>query len=215
MPNGPKDLSSINPYIDGINKKPSTTPVALPASPPVSAMNSVKSVSADTGFGDWPVSKFAFEVNVGGTDGEIAFQAMDGLGTSIAMMEYRDGNSQNFFKQRRPTITSFDNVTLKKGMLVGDKRLFNWYKQVSSGSFFGDLRTVTIDLIEWSGSSKNVIFKWTLDKAFVVKFTPSSLDGEAEGEVAVEELELAYQSFTMDESTGGGLLSAIAGALGF
>ena len=56
----------------------------------------------------------------------------------------------------------------------------------------------SIDLIDWSGGQKRIIFKWTLEKAFVVKFTPTSLDGESDGEVAVEELELAYQSFTMD-----------------
>lgn len=176
MANGPKDLSNINPYIDEINKQ---------------------SVSVGAAY-EWPVAKFAFEVNIGGLDQEISFQTMDGLGTSISMMEYRDANSQNFFKQRRPTLTSFDNITLKKGMFVGDKTLFNWYKKVSTGTFFGDLRTVSIDLIDWSGGQKRIIFKWTLDKAFVVKFTPTSLDGESDGEVAVEELELAYQSFTMD-----------------
>jgi len=177
MPNGVKDLSKINPYIDEVNKK------------------AAFSSKADY---EWPIAKFAFEVNIGKKNQEVSFQTMDGLGTSISMMEFRDGNSLGFFKQRRPTLTSFDNVTLKKGMFIGDKALFDWYKHVSTGTFWGDLRTVTINLIDWSGGTKKVLFKWTLDKAFVVKFTPTSLDGEAENEVAVEELELAYQSFTMD-----------------
>lgn len=165
--------------------------------------------SAD--YNDWPLSKFAFRVNIGGFSGELSFQGMDGLGATVGKMEFRDGNSSKFYKQTRPTLTSYDPVTLKKGMFVGDTVLFDWFKNVSQGSLFSDMRTVTIDLCEHQGGELTSIFKWTLEKAYITKFTPSNLDGEADTEVAIEEVELTYQSFSMDS---GGLLGSLGGLFG-
>lgn len=163
----------------------------------------------DNTYNIYALSKFAFEVSIGGVDGNVSFQTMDGLGASVAKMEFRDGNSQKFYKQSRPTLTSYDPVTLKKGMFTGDKRLFNWFKNVSSGAMFSDMRTVSIHLSELRGEGLAHIFTWTLEGAYVTKFTPTNLDGEADGDVAVEEMELTYQSFSMD--AGGGFLSGIPG----
>lgn len=193
---------------DGVNKKVGTLPLSTPGD---SAL-----------YTDWPLTKFSFKVNIGGFDGEVAFQGMDGLGSSVAKMEFRDGNSSKFYKQSRPTLTTFEPVTLKKGMFVGDLKLFNWYKNVSQGAMFSDMRDVTIDLCEHSGNELISIFKWTLEKAYVTKYTPSSLDGEADTEVAIEEVELTYQSFSMDAGDGplgallglaGSLMGAVSGAL--
>ena len=159
---------------------------------------------------DWPLAKFSFWVDVGGFDGRVSFQTMDGLGASVSKMEFRDGNSPKFYKQSRPTLTSYDPVTLKKGMFPGDGTLFDWFSNVSSGAMFSDMRTVTITLCELSAGAQVDVFSWTLEKAYVTKITPSSLDAESDTEVAVEEVELTYQSFSMG---AGGLLSSILGAI--
>ncbi|BDS13999.1 phage tail protein [Aureispira anguillae] len=169
----------------------------------------IKSVSAGNSvYKDWPLTKYSFEISIGGFTGSVAFQAMDGLGAEIATMKFRDGNSGKFYEQSRPTLTSYSPVTLKKGVFVGDKTLFNWFTNVSNGTFFSDMRTVTIHLSELSGDKHNHIFTWTLEQAYVTKFTPSNLDAEADTEVALEEVEITYQSFSMEA----GLLSSILGA---
>jgi phage tail-like protein len=169
----------------------------------------LKGVNSDFDFNTLP--KFAFKVNIGGFDGDVAFQTMDGLGSSIGKMEFRDGNSQKFYKQSRPTLTSFDPVTLKKGMFTGDTTLFDWYTNVSSGSMFSDMRDVTITLCDMRGNQLMDIFSWTLEKAYITKYTPTSLDGESDSDVAIEEIELTYQSFSTGAS--GGLLGALVGAV--
>nr|BAG13480.1 hypothetical phage tail region protein [Saprospira sp. SS98-5] len=188
----------------------------LPASTPLPNLGS--------DYPDWPLSKFAFQVSIGGFDGNVAFQGLDGLGASIASMKFRDGNSPNFFEQSRPTLTSYEPVTLKKGVFTGDTTLFNWFSNVSKGALFSDMRTVTISLSELTGNGLVNMFTWTLERAYVTKFTPSGLDAESDGEVAIEEIELNYQYFTMDAQAGllgmlGGLASAavggIAGSIGF
>lgn len=165
---------------------------------PAAGQYNVKAPSSSASdYQDWPLAKFAFTVSVGGFDGEVAFQGVDGLGASVGKMEFRDGNSNKFYKQNRPTLASFDPCTLKKGMFVGDMRLYSWFNNVSTGQLFSDTRTVTITLGEHQGGSVTPIFVWTLEKAYVTKFTPSSMDGEADAEAAIEEVEITYQSFTM------------------
>lgn len=151
----------------------------------------------------WPLPKFYFRVNIGTSN--MSFQSCDGLEASIAVMEFRDGNSTNFFKQKRPTMVSFSPVVLKKGVFAGNTDFYDWFKGVAFDNFFGDMRTVKIALLNTDNDSKGggtPVIEWTLEKAFVTKFTPSPLDATADTEAAIEEIEISYQSF----STGGGLL---------
>lgn len=189
---------------DGVNKKVGTLPL--------------KTGGDSSYYTDWPLTKFAFIVDIAGFDGKVAFQGMDGLGSTVGKMEFRDGNSSKFYKQSRPTLTTFEPVTLKKGMFAGDLTLFNWYKNVSQGALFSDMRTVTIDLCEHvPGQGEEVlksVFKWTLEKAYITKYTPSNLDGESDSEVAIEEIELTYQSFSMDAGDLGSILASLVGGLG-
>lgn len=166
---------------------------------------------------DWPLTKFAFEINIGGLSGNVSFQGMDGLGATIDKMTFRDGNSTKFYEQSRPTLTSYDPVTLKKGVFSGDTALFDWFTNVSQGAMFSDMRTVTINLSELTGGGLSHMFTWTLEKAYVTKFTPSNLDGGADTELAIEEVELTYQSFSMNAGILGALLGgggSIAGMIG-
>lgn len=177
-----------------------------------SGRKGIQSVSADiSAYNDWPLAKYSFEVTIGGfLNSNVSFQAMDGLGAEIATMKFRDGNSNKFYEQSRPTLTSYSPVTLKKGVFVGDDSLFKWFSNVSSGVYFSDMRTVTIHLSELVGDKHSHIFTWTLEKAYVTKFTPSNLDGEADTEIAIEEIEITYQSFSMNS----GALGMIGNLLG-
>lgn len=153
--------------------------------------------SLNSNLNGWALSKFLFEVDLG-MDLNIGFQNCEGLETSIEPYEFRDGNSTDFFKQKRPGAVSFSNITLKKGMFANDKALYKWYKNVSTGALFGDMRTVKIRLLDTDhGIAPKVIFTWTLEKAFVVKYAPTNMDAHDGEEVAVEELEIACQSWTM------------------
>jgi phage tail-like protein len=185
--------------------------------PPAIARSGIKHVNTggSGAHNEWPLAKFSFEISIGGFTGNVSFQGMDGMGATIATMKFRDGNSNKFYEQSRPTLTSYDPVTLKKGMFSGDTDLFDWFTNVSQGSMFSDMRTVTISLSELTGGGQTHMFTWTLEKAFVTKFTPSNLDGEADTELAIEEVELTYQSFSMNAGTGllGSLLGSVGGGL--
>jgi phage tail-like protein len=146
----------------------------------------------------WALSKFLFEVDLG-RDMNIGFQTCDGLEAGTEPYEFRDGNSTDFFKQKRPGQVTYGNITLKKGMFANDKALYNWINNVSTGALFGDMRDVTIRLLETGrGTSHNTVFTWKLKKAFIVKYTPTSMDSHDGDEVALEEIEIACQYWEMD-----------------
>jgi phage tail-like protein len=163
--------------------------------------------SSDSNSGGWALPKFYFEVDLG-MNINMGFQTCDGLESSIDVYEYRDGNATDFHKQKRPGIVNFGNITLKKGMFAGDTALYKWYKNVATGALFGDMRTVVIRLKD---ERESTLYTWTLNKAFVTKFAPTNMDAHDDGEVAVEELEIACQSW-QTESGGPGLLGLLTNA---
>ena len=145
----------------------------------------------------WALSKFLFEVDLG-SNINVSFQACDGLQASVEPYEYRDGNSFEMHKQKRPGTVTYDPITLKKGMFANDTLLYNWFRNVSTGAMFADMRTVIIRLYDTdNGINPKVLYTWTLEKAFVTRYTPSSLDAMAGDEVAIEELEIVCQKWTM------------------
>lgn len=97
-------------------------------------------------------------------------------------------------------MVAYEPVALKKGVFKGDTSLYGWFKNVAEDYLFGDMRTVTISLMDAvSGVKPQIIMQWTLQDAFVSKFTPPEMDAEAD-EIAVEEIELTYQAFTLQKS---------------
>jgi hypothetical protein len=72
------------------------------------------------GFGgsNWPIARFHFYVMIGGA--EIGFQTVEGLEASIGVIEYRDGNSPFFGKEKMPGLVTYEKVTLKKGTFSND-----------------------------------------------------------------------------------------------
>lgn len=208
--NMPKQPSSFNPAAVNFPKRAAS--VFRPAKQSVKVASAYDAKS-DSNKNGWALPKFYFEVDLG-MNVNIGFQTCDGLESSIEPYEFRDGNSTDFFKQKRPGMVSFGNITLKKGMFASDTALYKWYKNVSTGALFGDMRTVKIRLKD---ERESTLYTWTLKKAFVVKYAPTAMDAHDDGEVAVEELEIACQSWEL-ESGGPGLLgmltSSASGVLG-
>jgi phage tail-like protein len=143
---------------------------------------------------EWPLPKFYFTVEIDNIPNTIGFQGCEGLESEISVMEYRAGNSPNFFKTKRPGLMSYSNITLKKGMFTGDANMYEWYKELALDHQHSNRRTVIISLMD---ESNTVVFTWTLENAFVTKFTPTGFDAEADTEVAIEELEFCCESWSM------------------
>jgi phage tail-like protein len=152
------------------------------------ALDSYKPLEETNFNASWPLAKFYFRVLID-TLPEIGFQTVEGLESEISIMEYRPGNQAAFYKSKRPGMTSYSNITLKKGMFKSHADLYNWYKAMSQEHLYRDnARRIVIELLD---EKNDIVMTWTVSNAIVVKYTPTPLDAEADSEVAVEEMELA------------------------
>lgn len=139
----------------------------------------------------WPLPKFYFTVEIDGT--EMSFQSVEGLEAEVNVIEYRHSNSKEFSKIKMPGLTTYTNVTLKRGVFNGDVALYDWFSQIGQRSM--ERKTVLIKLMDETDAPA---LTWNLNNCFPVKFTPSELNSEDDGEPAIEELEIAFESFTQE-----------------
>jgi phage tail-like protein len=136
---------------------------------------------------NWPLPKFYFSVQLGEDEG-VTFQEVSGLQTESKPIEYRHGNSKIFAPIKMPGMFSVGNVTLKKGIFIGDTKFFAWFSEIKMNLI--KRRTVVINLIDEAGKAK---ISWTLNNAFPTKVTGTDLKSTG-NEVAVESIELAFET---------------------
>jgi phage tail-like protein len=137
----------------------------------------------------WPLVKFSFQVKW--DDAELIFQEVTGLSSETQVIEYRGGNSKVYSTVKMPGIQKFGNVTLKKGMFLGDKALWDKYNLITMNTY--KRSTITISLLD---EKNEVAMSWTLANAFPVKITVSDMKSDG-NEVAVESIELAHEKLTI------------------
>lgn len=137
----------------------------------------------------WPLPKFYFSVQIGGT--ATSFQEVTGLDTESRPIEYRHGDSPSFYPIKMPGLGKVGNVTAKKGIFVNDTQLWAWFDQIKLNTIAR--QTVVINLLDETGAPKMV---WTLNNAFPTKVTGTDLKSEG-NEVAVESVEIAYETLVI------------------
>ena len=147
-------------------------------------------------FRERPYAQFNFLVDLGDgvTDGPRAgFQEVSGLGTEVAVIEYRNGNSKENSVQKITGLNKATDVTMKRG-IIGSLDLYNWLNQIRNGDQAA-LRTVTVHLQNEDHSA--IVQTWKLLRARIVKHTSGPLNA-CGTDVAMEEIVLAYERLEME-----------------
>ncbi|UUC46519.1 phage tail protein [Flavobacterium cerinum] len=141
---------------------------------------------------EYPLAKFSFEVDWGGT--KLGFTEVTGLGIETETAEYRHGASPDFSKIKLPGLRKFSNITLKRGSFKGDNEYFDWINTVTLNTV--ERRTITISLLDETGSPA---ITWKVKNAFPVKVQSTDLKADA-SEVAIETLEIAHEGLTIENN---------------
>lgn len=139
----------------------------------------------------YPVPKFYFEVELPGA-GTIGVQSVEGLSAEVNLTEYRHSNSPGFYKIKMPGMKVYQNVTIKKGVFKNDRHFFDWYNQIKLNTIARGV--VMIRLLDENGEP---VMQWTLNAAFPIKITPPDLNSQDDGDPAIEEIEIAYESMML------------------
>lgn len=132
------------------------------------------------------ISRYVVEL---GAESVGYFTEVSGLEAQIEVFEYQEGG-ENSFTHKLPVRTKFSNVTLKRGVLGTDNRLWDWFKSATQGK----IERQNISIVLYSQDYQE-IRRWNLTDAYPVKWTlPQFRAGD--NAVAIEALELAHTGFS-------------------
>ena len=141
---------------------------------------------------DYPIPKFHFQVDWGGT--KIGFTEVTGLEVTTDKIEYRDGFSPEFVKTQMPGMQTFGDLTLKRGIFPGDNEFYDWWNTVSLNTI--ERRDITVSLLNEEHEPAVV---WKIKNAWPTKVTSTDLNSTG-NEVAVETLVLSHEGLTMENA---------------
>lgn len=137
---------------------------------------------------------FYFSVSIDGKSSTVdaAFQEVSGLSKEMQVEEVVSGG-ENRFKYRLPTMTTFSNLVLKRGVTSDSSPLIEWVANTLNGGLANAIepKTLMVNLLNSDGKPCQ---SWTFNKAYPLKWSASDLNSE-KGEVFIETIELAYQYF--------------------
>ena len=137
---------------------------------------------------------FLVDLGTGNTEGpEAGFQEVSGIGMEVTVSEYRAGNARENSVQKITGLNKSTDVTLKRGV-IGSLNLYQWLHDIRNGNQ-NALRNVTIQLQNEDHSA--VVVTWKLMRARIIKHTSGPLNAKG-GDVAMEELVLAYERLEME-----------------
>lgn len=138
----------------------------------------------------YPPVGFAFGVTVTGIAGinEGSFQEVSGLNVKLGSQDVPEGG-ENRFVHRFPTPAKYENLVLKRGMLIGSP-LITWARN-SVEQFTFTPKLVVVNLLD----EKNApLATWNVINAYAVAIKISDFKAQ-ENALVVETLELAYNHF--------------------
>ena len=141
---------------------------------------------------NYPLSKFHFQVNWGGT--QIGFSEVSGLDIENEIIEYRQGASPDFSKIKMPGMVKYPNITLKRGMFKGDNEYYEWLKTIELNTV--ERRDITISLLN---EAHEPVVVWNVKNAWPSKMTGTDLKADG-NEVAIESLEIAHEGLTIQNN---------------
>ena len=145
---------------------------------------------------DLPYAQFNFLVDLGTgtTEGpQAGFQECSEIGTSVDVIEYRNGNDRENNVRKLTGLSRVSDVTLRRG-IIGSLDLFEWLDQVRDGDQAA-VRTVTIQLLNEDRSA--VVQAWRLFRARIVKHVSGPFNARS-SDVAMEELTLSYERLELE-----------------
>jgi len=142
---------------------------------------------------------FAVEIRVPGVSEKVchaAFAECDGLEMNMEVKTIREGGN-NAKQLRLAGPVSYGQLTLKRGMTTTFD-LWDWFAAVMSNARLRADATVVI--FDADGRTEQALF--VLSRCLPVKLKAPPLNAK-DGMVAVEELQLAYESLTFKHPQGG------------
>lgn len=133
---------------------------------------------------------FYFKLSFFGED--VSFSEVSGISKEMNVEEVTCGG-ENRFKYRLPTLTSGQNLVLKRAVITSGSTLTKWCASCIDGGWSAVSKPcdVMLSLLDPQGQ---VCLSWTFHSAYPVKYSISDLNAQ-QSDIVMESLELAYTYF--------------------
>jgi phage tail-like protein len=135
----------------------------------------------------YPIPVYNFRVTVGGT--AMSFSEVSGVVIEYESVTYRHGFSfwEGDVVKNFQTRDKYVPVTLNRGTVNGDNRLFEWLEAA-------DMRPMDISLCDEKGKP---VVSWKIKRAMPVKFSAPTFDAST-NDVFIESLEVSAAGITVE-----------------
>jgi phage tail-like protein len=149
--------------------------------------------------------RFLVEVSVEGVAKKVCgatFSEVDGLEMTMEPKTIREGGNNSVAVHLVGPV-SYAQLTLKRGM-TPNFDLWKWFAKVNSPGFRGLRSRLEVIVISSDGQREDARF--VAEGCMPVKIKAPGLNAK-EGQIAIEEVQIVYQSLTLKASSGSGTQS--------
>lgn len=152
-----------------------------------------------------PPPGFHFAVRIlGGTSGQksqfdAAFQEVSGISAEMQFEEIKEGG-ENQFVHKVPSRLSYDNLVLKRGLVIWPSEFGTWCKNMLAadtspgGKNWVELHDINVSLLALQKKKSKPIRTWTFVNAKPAKWEISNFNAQ-ESSLALETITFSYQYF--------------------
>lgn len=146
----------------------------------------------------YPLPVYSYRVTVGGVT--LGFSEVSGLSMEHEAVTYKHGMSFALGARIIPGMPQQIKVTMKRGITKAENGSFlvDWFQGTYADPFRNSKQDIQVDLCDETG---NAVIRWKVSGALPVKLDAPTFDASS-NEVAVETLELAAHSISVDYNPG-------------
>ncbi len=128
---------------------------------------------------------YSFVVQIDGFE-DVAFAEATGLGSHIAVVEYRDGSDPAQSVRALPGLVRYDRLVLRRGV-APNFELWEWHRATAEGNV--ERRNGTISVLD---RGREPVVAWRFRNAWVASYRGPDLLARANA-VAIETVELVHE----------------------
>ncbi|KAA3640634.1 MAG: phage tail protein [Bacteroidetes bacterium] len=142
----------------------------------------------------YPPAGFYFSVNFAGISSEqlASFQEVSGISMEMETKEITEGG-ENQFSRRVPSGVKYQNLVLKRGLMIKNSPIAQWCQDTLSSGFEKVIKPKSI-VVSLLDESAKPIMNWAFHNAYPVKWEISDLKS-SDNALVIETLEFTYSYF--------------------
>lgn len=135
------------------------------------------------------------DVNLPYSSADASFQEVSGISATLETEQIPEGG-ENRFVHQVPERVSYENLVLKRGVMVRSSVLAEWCSSVFQQNLNTQIepKTIVVALLDANTEGNGAIMSWVFTNAYPIKWEVSSLNAQKR-EIVVESITFAYSYF--------------------